>query len=38
VRLEASMFTKNLRFFGQTLHPQWLAQTSKMGQKMGLVL
>jgi hypothetical protein len=23
------MFTKNLRFFGQTLHPQWPAQTSK---------
>jgi hypothetical protein len=21
------MFTKNLRFFGQILHPQWLAQT-----------
>jgi hypothetical protein len=27
------MFTKNLRFFGQILHPQWPAQTSKMGQK-----
>jgi hypothetical protein len=32
------MFTKNLRFFGQILHPQWPAQTSKMGQKMGSVL
>jgi hypothetical protein len=32
------MFTKNLRFFGQILDPQWLAQTSKMGQKNGLYL
>jgi hypothetical protein len=31
------MFTKNLRFFGQILHPQWPVQTSKMGQKMGSV-
>jgi hypothetical protein len=30
------MFTKNLRVFGQILHLQWLAQTSKMGQKNGL--
>jgi hypothetical protein len=28
------MFTKDLRFFGQTLHPQWLAQTSKRPEKM----
>jgi hypothetical protein len=27
------MFTKNLRFFGQILHPQWPAQCPKMGQK-----
>jgi hypothetical protein len=27
------MFTENLRFFGQILHLQWPAQTSKMGQK-----
>jgi hypothetical protein len=27
-----------LRLFGQILHPQWLAQTSKMGQKMDFVL
>jgi hypothetical protein len=32
------MFTKSLRFFGQILHPQWHAQTSKIGQKMGSVL
>jgi hypothetical protein len=31
------MFTKNLRFFGQVLHPQWPAQTSKMGQKLDFV-
>jgi hypothetical protein len=30
------MFTKNLRFFGQILHPQWAAQTPKTGQKKGL--
>jgi hypothetical protein len=30
------MFTKNLRFFGQVLHPQWPDQTPKMGQKMDL--
>jgi hypothetical protein len=30
------MFTKNLRFFGQILHPQWAAQTPKTGQKRGL--
>jgi hypothetical protein len=30
------MFTKNLRFFGQILHPQWPTQTQKMGQKNGL--
>jgi hypothetical protein len=27
------MFTKNLRFFGQTLHPPWPAQTSKRPKK-----
>jgi hypothetical protein len=27
-----------LRNFGQILHPQWPAQTSKMDQKMALVL
>jgi hypothetical protein len=27
------MFTENLRFFGQILHPQWPIQTSKMAQK-----
>jgi hypothetical protein len=27
------MFTKNLRFFGQTLHLQWPAQTSKKPEK-----
>jgi hypothetical protein len=32
------MFTENLRFFGQILHPQWPAQTSEMGQNMALVL
>jgi hypothetical protein len=32
------MFTENVRFFGQILHPQWLAQTSKMGLKTALVL
>jgi hypothetical protein len=32
------MFTKNLRFFGQILHPQWPAQTSEMGQKRALGL
>jgi hypothetical protein len=32
------MFTENFRFFGQILHPQWLAQTFKMGQKTALVL
>jgi hypothetical protein len=30
------MFTRNLTFFGQILHPQWPAQTSKMGEKNGL--
>jgi hypothetical protein len=30
------MFTKNLRFFGQILHPQWPAQIPKMGPKNGL--
>jgi hypothetical protein len=30
------MFTENMRFFGQILHPQWPAQTSKMGPKNGL--
>jgi hypothetical protein len=30
------MFTKNLRFFGQILHPQRLAQNSKNGPKNGL--
>jgi hypothetical protein len=30
------MFTENLRYFGQILHPQWLAQTSKIGQKRAL--
>jgi hypothetical protein len=28
------MFTRNLRFFGQILHPQWPAQTSKKPEKM----
>jgi hypothetical protein len=32
------MFSKNLRFFGQILYPQWRVQTSKMGKKMALVL
>jgi hypothetical protein len=32
------MFTKNLIFFEQILHPQWPVQTSKMGQKTALVL
>jgi hypothetical protein len=32
------MFTKNLRFFEQILHPQWPTQTSKMGKKLALVL
>jgi hypothetical protein len=27
------MFTKNLRFFGQTLYPEWLALTSKKPEK-----
>jgi hypothetical protein len=27
------MFTKKFRFFGLTLHPQWLAQTSKKLEK-----
>jgi hypothetical protein len=27
------MFTKNLRFFGQTLHLQWPRQTSKKHEK-----
>jgi hypothetical protein len=27
------MFIKNLRFFGQTLHPQWPAQTLKKPKK-----
>jgi hypothetical protein len=31
------MFTENLRFFGQILHPQWPAYISKMNQKKGLV-
>jgi hypothetical protein len=26
------MFTKNLIFFGQILHPQWPAQTSNFRQ------
>ena len=30
------MFTKNLRFFEQTLHPQWPIQISKMGKKWTL--
>jgi hypothetical protein len=30
------MFTENLRFFGQILHPQWPGQTSKNGPKKGL--
>jgi hypothetical protein len=30
------MFIENLRFFEQILHPQWHAQTSKMGQKRSL--
>jgi hypothetical protein len=29
---------KNLRFFGQILHPQWVAQTPKTGQKRAFVL
>jgi hypothetical protein len=29
------LFTKYLRFFDQILHPQWPAQTSKNGPKMG---
>jgi hypothetical protein len=32
------MFTKNLKFFGQILHPQWPAQTSNMGHKMDFIL
>jgi uncharacterized protein YeaC (DUF1315 family) len=32
------MFTKNLRFFGQILHPQWPAQCPKMGQKRAFIL
>jgi hypothetical protein len=32
------MFTKNLRFFGQILHLQWVAQTPKTGQKSAFVL
>jgi hypothetical protein len=32
------MFTKNLRFFGQILHPQWAAQTPKTSQKRAFVL
>jgi hypothetical protein len=32
------MFTKNLRFFGEILHPQWPAQTPNMGPKMNFVL
>jgi hypothetical protein len=32
------MFTKNLSFFGQILHPQWPTQAPKMGQKMDFVL
>jgi hypothetical protein len=32
------MFTKNLRFFGQILHPQWPAQCPEMGQKRAFVL
>jgi hypothetical protein len=42
VRLEARplnhMFIKKLRFFEQILHPQWPAQTSKMGQKLDFIL
>jgi hypothetical protein len=30
------MFSKNLRFFGQILHPQWPAQTSKKPVKWPL--
>jgi hypothetical protein len=29
------MFTENLRFLGQILHPQWPAQTFKNGPKNG---
>jgi hypothetical protein len=32
------MFTENFRFLGQILHPQWPAQTSKIGQKLDFVL
>jgi hypothetical protein len=32
------MFTKNLRFFGQILHPKWAAQTPKIGQKRAFIL
>jgi hypothetical protein len=29
---------QKFEIFGQILHPQWPAQTSKMGKKMALVL
>jgi hypothetical protein len=32
------MFTKNFRFFGQILHPQWPAECPKTGQKRAFVL
>jgi hypothetical protein len=32
------MFIENWRFFGPMLHPQWLAKTSKMGQKVDFIL
>jgi hypothetical protein len=32
------MLTKNLRFFGQTLHPQWPIQTLKKPKKWPLEL
>jgi hypothetical protein len=32
------MFTDNLRFFGQKLHPQWPAQSSKKLEKWPLEL
>jgi hypothetical protein len=30
------MFTENLRFLRQILHPQWPTQTSKKGPEKGL--
>jgi hypothetical protein len=32
------MLIKKKKFFGQILHPQWPAQTSKIGQKIDFVL